>query len=79
MTEIPQMPCRVGLECFGEETLSTFSRLFADRDVSWVQISGQPGSRGGNFTVFEKVGIEKHVVCQQNILMLENLPAYYLK
>lgn len=23
MTEIPQMPCRVGLECFGEETLST--------------------------------------------------------
>ena len=23
MTEIPQMPCRVGLECFGEETLRT--------------------------------------------------------
>ena len=44
MPEVPQMPCRVGLEMFRGGDSEYISRLFADRDVSWVQGSGQPGS-----------------------------------
>lgn len=44
MTEIPQMPCRVGLEMLRGGDSEYVSCLFADRDVSWVQVSGQPGS-----------------------------------
>ena len=49
MTAIPQMRCRVGLEMLWGRDSEYISHLFADRDVSWVQVSGQPGSHLRNF------------------------------